>query len=230
MKKIFLLACLLIAGHFVQGQILKKVSDRVKGKAENNANNKVDSTADKAAADILNPKSKNQVAADTTKKDEVKTDVKNETAPVSFKAYSKYDFVPGEKVIGFEDFSTGSIGDFPAGWNTNGAGEIVTIEGKQGRWLWLTNQAYLSQNSLINIRKISLLNSICYMAHLSAAAHSTLQLPRCKTWSTCRHGILLLIHLKLDSILQARDKKRDSFLMRSGRVLRLYQPTRSTRS
>jgi len=56
----------------------------------------------------------------------------------SIKAYSKYDFVPGEKVIGFEDFSTGSIGDFPAGWNTNAAGEIVTIEGKPGRWLWLT--------------------------------------------------------------------------------------------
>jgi outer membrane protein OmpA-like peptidoglycan-associated protein len=59
-------------------------------------------------------------------------------ASANIKAYSKYDFVPGEKVIGFEDFSTGSIGDFPVGWNTNGAGEIVTIEGKPGRWLWLT--------------------------------------------------------------------------------------------
>lgn len=57
---------------------------------------------------------------------------------VPIKAYSKYDFVPGEKVIGFEDFSTGTIGDFPAGWNTNASGEIVTIENKQGRWLWLT--------------------------------------------------------------------------------------------
>lgn len=56
----------------------------------------------------------------------------------NIKAYSKYDFVPGEKVIGFEDFSNGSIGDFPAGWNTNGAAEIVTIDGKTGRWLWLT--------------------------------------------------------------------------------------------
>ena len=55
-----------------------------------------------------------------------------------FKAYSKYDFVPGEKVIGFEDFITGTIGDFPAGWNTNAAGEIVTIDGKAGRWLKIT--------------------------------------------------------------------------------------------
>ena len=58
--------------------------------------------------------------------------------PVPIKAYSKYDFLPGEKVIGFEDFSATSIGDFPAGWNTSSAGEIVTISGKPGRWLWLT--------------------------------------------------------------------------------------------
>lgn len=63
---------------------------------------------------------------------------KPDGSSASIKAYSKYDFVPGAKVIGFEDFSTGSIGDFPAGWNTNAAGEIVTIDGKPGRWLWLT--------------------------------------------------------------------------------------------
>ena len=33
---------------------------------------------------------------------------------------------------------TGNIGDFPAGWNTNASAEIVTIEGKPGRWLWIT--------------------------------------------------------------------------------------------
>ena len=69
------------------------------------------------------------------------TERKNDTSQVSapsMKVYSKYDFVPGEKIIGFEDFSTGNIGDFPAGWNTTASGEIVTIEGKPGRWLWLS--------------------------------------------------------------------------------------------
>lgn len=56
----------------------------------------------------------------------------------SIKSFSKFDFVPGEKVVGFEDFMDGEIGDFPARWNTNAAGEIVTIEGKPGRWLKLT--------------------------------------------------------------------------------------------
>jgi OOP family OmpA-OmpF porin len=60
----------------------------------------------------------------------------------SFSSYSKFDFVPGEKVIAFEDFSQDAIGDFPAKWNTDGAGEVVTISGKQGRWLKFTDEGF----------------------------------------------------------------------------------------
>ena len=59
-------------------------------------------------------------------------------AAPDFQAFSRFDFVPGEKVVGFEDFSTDAIGDFPPKWNTNAAGEIVTVAGKPGRWLKLT--------------------------------------------------------------------------------------------
>jgi OOP family OmpA-OmpF porin len=86
--------------------------------------------------------------ADTKKEGEVQksSEPKKEQAPVtasstdtaSIKSFSKFDFVPGEKVVGFEDFMDGEIGDFPARWNTNAAAEIVTIEGKPGRWLKLT--------------------------------------------------------------------------------------------
>ena len=48
----------------------------------------------------------------------------------SFQPFSKFDFVPGEKIIAVEDFLQESIGDFPAKWN-NAAGEIVTISGSQ---------------------------------------------------------------------------------------------------
>ena len=50
-------------------------------------------------------------------------------------AYSKYDFVPGEKVIFYEDFSQDAIGDFPALWNTNGSAEIVTTNLYPGNWM-----------------------------------------------------------------------------------------------
>lgn len=39
---------------------------------------------------------------------------------------SKYDFIPGEKVIFYDDFTAESVGDFPSQWLTNGSGEIVT--------------------------------------------------------------------------------------------------------
>jgi OOP family OmpA-OmpF porin len=55
---------------------------------------------------------------------------------------SKYDFIPGEKVIFFDDFTSESIGDFPAQWLTNGSGEIVTSEKFPGRWFHLTKMGY----------------------------------------------------------------------------------------
>ena len=67
-----------------------------------------------------------------------------QATPPSFQAYSKFDFVPGEKVVAFEDFSQDAIGDFPARWNTDGSGEIVTVAGKPGRWLKFTKPGYFT--------------------------------------------------------------------------------------
>ena len=50
-------------------------------------------------------------------------------------SYSKFDFVPGEKILVVEDFGTGAIGDFPDKWNTNSTGEIQGIQGSDGKWL-----------------------------------------------------------------------------------------------
>jgi outer membrane protein OmpA-like peptidoglycan-associated protein len=126
MKKILLLICLISSTLIVHGQILKKITDKAKNKSDKEENKKTDKSAEEAQ----NP--------DNREKKNMTDTSKNNSVPVSFQAYSKYDFVPGENVIGFEDFSTCNIGDFPAGWNTNAACEIVTVEGKQGRWLWLT--------------------------------------------------------------------------------------------
>ncbi len=52
-------------------------------------------------------------------------------------AYSKYDFVPGENVVFYEDFMQDAIGDFPALWFTNGSGEIVTLNNYPGHWLMM---------------------------------------------------------------------------------------------
>jgi len=56
--------------------------------------------------------------------------------------YSKFDFIPGEKVIYYDDFTSENVGDFPAQWNTNGSGEIVTTENFPGRWFQLTKGGF----------------------------------------------------------------------------------------
>ncbi|WP_299228670.1 OmpA family protein [uncultured Psychroserpens sp.] len=46
----------------------------------------------------------------------------------------KFDFVPGDKLLFFDDFSKDFIGDFPSQWNTSGSGEVVKINSVDGKW------------------------------------------------------------------------------------------------
>ena len=50
-------------------------------------------------------------------------------------ATSNYDFVAGDKVLLYEDFSQDAVGDFPALWTTNKSGEINTLSIAPGNWL-----------------------------------------------------------------------------------------------
>ncbi len=130
MKRIFFFASLLLICFFSNGQILKKIADRAKNRAENNTNNKVDKTVD----DAMNQnKNKENNSGDSNSGGDAGNSGDSK-GPVTLKTYSKYDFVPGEKIIVFEDFAQDAVGDFPAKWNTNAAGEVMTIEGKQGHW------------------------------------------------------------------------------------------------
>ncbi|WP_411767396.1 OmpA family protein [Winogradskyella sp. A3E31] len=52
-------------------------------------------------------------------------------------AYSRFDFVPGDKLLFFDDFSQDFIGDLPSRWNTNGSGGIVKFNKVDGNWLEL---------------------------------------------------------------------------------------------
>ena len=52
----------------------------------------------------------------------------------TMQTYSKFDFVPGEKVMFYDDFTTTAVGDFPPNWNTNASGEVVTTNLYPGNW------------------------------------------------------------------------------------------------
>lgn len=102
-----------------------KTMDKVVGKGEGKIDQKVDETLDGK------PKS------DKVKKDKVKSNANEETVDgetiseekgvAVFSVSSKFDFVPGAKVVAAEDFAQDAVGDFPAKWNTNSSGEIVNL-------------------------------------------------------------------------------------------------------
>jgi len=123
-------------------QILDKIKNKVKQKGDQ----KVDKTIDKGLDEVENgTKVKKDGDGDTKVKNadgtKVKTDAdgsKEKEQAMTFN--SKYDFVPGEKVMAFEDFSKAEIGDFPTRWNTNATAEVVTINNKEGKWLKIAKE------------------------------------------------------------------------------------------
>src|SRR5690606_17104239 len=56
------------------------------------------------------------------------------TSEKSITVYSKFDFVPGDKLLFFDDFSNEFVGDFPSKWNTNGTGEVITMNDSPDKW------------------------------------------------------------------------------------------------
>lgn len=60
----------------------------------------------------------------------------------SIKAYTRYDFIPGEKILGYDEFSQDAVGDFPGKWTTNASGEVMTVDEYPGKWLNVSKQGF----------------------------------------------------------------------------------------
>ena len=79
---------------------------------------------------------------DNKSNEELKTNTDSKSAAQeqqSMQSFSKYDFIPGEKMILYDDFSQDAVGDFPALWTANAAGEINTLNIAPGKWLNLNS-------------------------------------------------------------------------------------------
>lgn len=119
------------------------VPKRVENKVINRVNNKIDRGIDKGL-DAVETDIKGGVKQDNKSGAETKgqTDQSDKTqagndkqGQEGLKAYSNYDFVPGDKVLLYEDFSQDAVGDFPALWTTNKSGEVNTLSVAPGNWL-----------------------------------------------------------------------------------------------
>ncbi|HPI72576.1 MAG TPA: hypothetical protein PK843_13955 [bacterium] len=53
---------------------------------------------------------------------------------------TQYDFVPGDRILFFDDFSQDEVGDFPAHWTSNGSGEVKTVNIASGKWFHMNGE------------------------------------------------------------------------------------------
>ncbi len=162
MKQLILLAVALTTITSLNAQVLKRLGQRAKSKIEQKAGDKVDKQIDDAVDGNGKEKSdkkessgsddnSNSGSGDDNSSNPGTTASSGSSSssssgessggPTTMKAYSKYDFIPGEKVIQFEDFSGTEIADFPQRWNTNGTGEVVTTNTREGKWLKINKEA-----------------------------------------------------------------------------------------
>ncbi len=137
-------------------QLLKKLGKAAERAAENAVERRVEKeTREKTDAildSILEPGSKGKQgkAPNTTGGQEGNDDNSNngsgsnapsgKSGPKTLKIYTNYDFVPGDRLVLYDDFSIDNIGDFPAKWNTNGSGEVVTLDDSPDKWLKLSDR------------------------------------------------------------------------------------------
>jgi hypothetical protein len=142
--------CLGFINLHAQINLKKLVKDQTNRKATNEANkgvNKGLNEVEKGVKDLFK-KDKPADSSSVKQASDINSNAQNQKstpgeAPTSggssLQSFSKYDFIPGDKVILYEDFSQDAVGDFPALWTTDVAGEINTLNIAPGNWLNLNS-------------------------------------------------------------------------------------------
>ncbi|MFL5808874.1 MAG: OmpA family protein [Flavisolibacter sp.] len=132
-------------------QILKQQAGEGVKQGANIATQKTaEKVTDKVLGKLFDKKNKKTIAQDNTAQETSQINSSKNTGIVpvknveedksSLQTYSKFDFIPGDKILAYEDFSKDAVGDFPASWNTNATGEVVNASSRVGHWLMFTKQ------------------------------------------------------------------------------------------
>jgi len=155
MKKLFIVVLLLALVHPIRAQVID-VKGKVKDKSVERADQKVDEGIDEGLDAVEEGVVGLFKKKDTAKDEEESSDEEQASEKSrgkmaestddetnqsgrkqSITSYSKFDFIAGETIIFFDDFSKDPVGEFPAKWNTNNNAEVVTVGGHSGKWFKL---------------------------------------------------------------------------------------------
>lgn len=154
----FTLALVFFAGMAAEGQILERLGKRVKRKVEERIERKTDEAVDKgldkvedategkdgendgsgASGDGKSGKDGKDAGLETIETTEAAGNI---AGAADLNVYSKFDFVPGNRIIFYDDFAIDHTGDFPSKWNTNASGEVVELGESREKYFQLSGGA-----------------------------------------------------------------------------------------
>ena len=135
----------------VGGRVLKNAKDKTYQRGEQKGEEGVEGALNKVEDGIKNifkkkdKKKKQEEQSTQEENQEENQQLENSTKGSTKKPVtknSKFDFEPGQKQLGFDDFSNTNVGDFPLGWNTNSSAEIVTLDDGNQKWLSMTKDGF----------------------------------------------------------------------------------------
>ena len=149
MKKVLILLgfCLLFNTQADAQKWLNKLGNAAKDAAKNAVERRVEQKAEEVtekamdkAEESVTKEDKNKKSASNEEEEEgaIVTEEKGENMAANtsqkLTGTSQYDFVPGDQILFYDDFSQDAIGDFPALWTTNGSGEVKSVNIAPGKW------------------------------------------------------------------------------------------------
>jgi OOP family OmpA-OmpF porin len=134
-------AAMIAAAISAQAGILDKAKKKAEDKAKEKTEEKVDEKVDEALEGKQEDTTKEEQGAEET----APGAAQGETKPVSSGAaedmtlYTKYDFIPGDKVIFYDDMKGDEEGEFPRRWNLEkGVFEVVRLGSEY--WIMCTDK------------------------------------------------------------------------------------------
>lgn len=155
MKRVLILLsfCLLFTTQADAQKWLNKLGNAAKEAAKNAVERRVEDKAEEVtekamdkAEESVTKKEKDESSSDEKEEVASKSDPKGKgesvspESPQKLTSTSQYDFVPGDQILYFEDFSQDAVGDFPAHWTTNGSGEVKTVNIAFGNWFHMNGE------------------------------------------------------------------------------------------
>ena len=155
MKKVLILLgfCLLFNTQADAQKWLNKLGNTAKEAAKHAVERRVEEKAEEVtektmdkAEESVTKEDKNKKSASNEEEEEgaIVTEEKGENMAANtsqkLTGTSQYDFVPGDQILFYDDFSQDAIGDFPALWTTNGSGEVKSVNIAPGKWFHMNGE------------------------------------------------------------------------------------------